>query len=50
MKKGTKVIYEGKPYTVWTKEGSSVIIYNPDAKYPELTMIRTGTNKVKKGE
>ena len=48
MRKGSKVIFEGKRYVVWSKEGMHVIIYDPYAKFPETTMISTSVSKCRK--
>lgn len=48
MRKGTKVIYNNMLFEVLEKKKSHVIIYDPGAKYPELTKIATGINNVKK--
>lgn len=48
MKKGSRIIFEGKTYTVWKKEGKAIYFYDPDAKYPETTMQATSINKVRK--
>ena len=48
MKKGTKVIYNNTLYIVWEKHKNFVKIYNPSAALPELTMIATSINNVKK--
>lgn len=48
MKKGTTVIYNNKLYKVWRKEHNHVIIYEPGAALPELTMISCSINKVKR--
>ena len=46
MRKGTKVIYNNALYEVLEKHGQHVKIYNPGAKYPELTIISTAIKNV----
>ena len=48
MRKGSKVVFNGIPYVIWEKKGNAVKIYQPDHKYPELTMIVTAIKNVKK--
>lgn len=48
MRKGNKIIYQGQIYEVWKKDHNHVIIYNPGAAAPELTMQAIPLKEVKK--
>lgn len=48
LKKGSNVIYNNDLYKVWFKEGSVIQIYKPEAKYPELTMIKLAVKHVRR--
>lgn len=48
MRKGNKCMYNGQLYEIWRKEKQHVIIYNPVAAFPELTMQAVPAKDVKK--